>query len=481
MEALRIVAKKKQINNTSQALSESPADLADEYLKGRGYSTPDGLWLRRHRGHFLRYDGRIFRVLPDEELKADITQYFQDTSHRTRLKTTFVNEVVQQLISMGLIPGHIDLPARYLGGTWVSESGVIVLQNGMIDLANLKRGAALELVPHTPALVSRVCLPYEYDDGADCPKWQMFLEQILPDEGSRLLLQEIFGYCLTYDLSQQKFFMFEGLGGNGKGVVTNILTRVLGSENVSALSLHRFGAPHDLVVTLGKLVNITTELKATDKVAEHILKQFTGNDAITFNPKYKDPFSAKPTAKIILSTNERPQFTDRSDGVWRRLIIVPFTVTIPEVQRNVNLEEELADELSGILNWALQGAYSLYQAWRFHEPACSLEARTDFRKESNPAGLFLEEYCHADSHGQVSTSQLYRLYQEYCENNGYMPLNASNFKKEVVRTFKGVQEIRQRGSNGYCRCYSGISFSSSPLRAEGYRFEECERMAPVGA
>ncbi len=475
------MANKKQNSSTPNELAESPADLADEYLKSRGYIAADGLWLRRHQGHFLRYDGRIFRVMPDEELKADIMQYFRDTLHRKKLKTTFVNEVVQQLISMCLIPGHIELPARQREGIWASEPGVIVLQNGLIDLANLKGGSAIALLPHTPALVSRVCLPYAYDAGAECPQWQRFLEQILPDEGSRLLLQQIFGYCLTYDLSQQKFFMFEGSGGNGKGVVTNILTRVLGSENVSALSLHRFGAPHDLVVTLGKLANITTELKATDKVAEHILKQFTGNDAITFNPKYKDPFSAKPTAKIILSTNERPQFTDRSDGVWRRLIIVPFSVTIPEEQRNVNLEEELAEELPGILNWAIQGAYSLYQAGRFHEPACSLEARTDFRRESNPAGLFLEEHCYVDSHGQVGTSQLYRLYQEYCGENGYMPLNAGNFKKEVLRNFKGVQEIRQRGAGGYCRFYSGMSISPSPLEAEGYTIEEWERMAPVGA
>jgi len=160
---------------------------------------------------------------------------------------------------------------------------------------------------------------------------------------------------------------------------------------------------------------------------------------------------------------------------------VPFSVTIPDDKRNVHLEAELANELPGILNWAIQGAYILYEAGRFHEPACSLEARTDFRKESNPAGLFVEEHCRVDSHGQVSTSELYRLYQKYCGDNGYMALNASNFKKEVLRTFKGVQEIRQRRPDGYCRFYSGISLSTSTPEGEGYTMEEWERMAPVGA
>ena len=472
------MAHKTPTGNTADSWADSPADLADEYLKARGYLTADGLWLRRHQGQFLRYDGRIYRVLPDEELDADITQYFRGTAHRRRLKKTFVSEVVQQLISMCLIPGHIQLPARHREGIWVQEPGVIVLQNGMIDLANLKRGEAMTLLPHTPGLVSQVCLPYAYDDGAECPQWLRFLAQILPDEGSRLLLQEIFGYCLTYDLSQQKFFMFEGSGGNGKGVVTNILTRVLGSENVSALSLHRFGAAHDLVVTLGKLANITTELKASDKVAEHVLKQFTGNDAITFNPKYKPPFSAKPTAKIILSTNERPQFTDRSDGVWRRLIIVPFTVTIPDAQRNVNLETELAEELPGILKWAMQGAASLHQAGRFHEPACSVDARMDFRRESNPAGLFLEEHCQADPHGQVICRELYAEYKIFCADNGYLPLNETNFSKEVLRAFKHARKTRTHLPGGYRHIYTGIS---SHPEAEGETLSEWERMAPVGA
>jgi len=314
---------------------------------------------------------------------------------------------------------------------------------------------------------------------ADCPRWHQFLEEILPDPGSRLLLQQIFGYCLTFDMSQQKFFMFEGSGGNGKGIVTNMVTRVLGAENVSALSLHRFGSPHELVVTLGKLVNITTELKATDKVAEHILKQFTGSDAITFNPKYKEPFSAKPTAKIILVTNERPQFTDRSNGLWRRLIILPFPVTIPEDRRNVHLEDELAAELPGILNWAIAGAYSLYQAGRFQEPAESIEAREAFKKESNPTAVFLSEHCQADPKGKVSTTRLYQAYKEYCDDNGYRPLNEGNFSKEVLRVFTGATKTRVRLPDGRPSFYTGLSIS--PLQGAGPALPDSTWKAPQGA
>jgi putative DNA primase/helicase len=462
----------------SREWGESPVDLADDYLNGRGYMTPQGLWLRKHRGQWLRFDGVIFRPLTQEELEADINQYFRETRHRTKLKRSFVNEVVQQLTCVCLIPNRIELPARDQG-EWTTEAGIVVLENGVINLGSLKHGAAVELMPHSPALVSRVYVPYVYDPTADCPRWQRFLEDILPDPGMRLLLQQIFGYCLTFDVTQQKFFMFEGSGGNGKGVVTNVLTHLLGAENISALSLNRFGGPHELVVTLGKLVNITSELKASDKVAEHVLKQLTGGDAISFNPKYKEPFSAKPTAKIILVTNERPQFTDRSNGLWRRLIILPFPVTIPEDRRNVHVEDELTAELPGILNWAIAGAYSLYQAGRFLEPALSVEARESFKRESNPAAMFLSDHCAAQTDQQVSSRDLYGAYKEYCDHNGYKPLNEQNFSKEVLRVFPRVTKTRVRLPDGRRSFYTGLSIS--PLQGADPILPDQAWQAPQGA
>ena len=109
----------------------------------------------------------------------------------------------------------------------------------------------------------------------------------MPDPDCRLLLREIFGYCLTYDTSLQKFFLFEGVGANGKGVVLRILTILLGEANVSSLPLELFGASHGLESTLGKLANITSELGDMDRVAEGLLKQFTGEDSMYFNPKYR--------------------------------------------------------------------------------------------------------------------------------------------------------------------------------------------------
>jgi putative DNA primase/helicase len=286
-----------------------------------------------------------------------------------------------------------------------------------------------------------------------------FLEEVLPDAECRLLLKEIFGYCLTPDISQQKFFMFEGTGGNGKGVVTTTLTRLLGADNVSALPINRFNAPHELGLTLGKLVNITSEMKEKDSIAEDLVKQFVGGDLLSFNPKFRETFSAKPTAKLILSTNERPMFTDRSDGIWRRLIILPFPVTIPEAKRDVYLNEKLGMELPGILNWAIEGMGSLYQRKRFQEPAVSIAARKEFQGESNAARMFLEETCQANPKGEVNTLELYKRYEQYCLDNGTRAMRSTNFYKEVSRVFPSVTRHRPRAGPGRPYTFKGIVIS----------------------
>lgn len=452
------MAEKQQDPREGQSLV--PVDLADEYLKARGYMSPDGLGLRKHRGEWLRYDGRVFRPWSQEELEGDVILYLRKTSARAKSEM-YARKIILQLAATCLIPDSVDLPAKQDGDMWSTQPETAVLQNGVLNLTGLSPDREIVLLPHSPTLVSRILLPFDYDPSATCPRWGQFLEHVLPDPESRALLQEIFGYCLTPNISQQKFFMFEGTGGNGKGVVTNILTRLLGPENVSALPVNRLGAPHELDVTLGKLVNITSEMKEKDVPAEDLLKQFVAGDRLHFNPKYQKTFTAKPTAKLILSTNERPLFTDRSDGIWRRLLILPFPITVSEGQRDVHLEGKLAPELPGILNWAIAGARALFGRGAFKEPRVSIEARRTFQRESNTARMFLEETCRADRPGEVDRKMLYQDYGEYCEENGVRPMRSTNFYKEVSRVFPGMHDYRPHG-NGMSRprVFKGISIIS---------------------
>jgi putative DNA primase/helicase len=161
-----------------------------------------------------------------------------------------------------------------------------------------------------------------------------------------------------------------------------------------------------------------------------------------FNPKYKQPFSSKPTAKLIITTNVRPPFRDRSEGIWRRLILLPFPVIIPDTEQNKHLVEDLASELPGIFNWAVSGYKALLQRGHFVEPPVCLEAKREFRLECNPAQAFLKEYCFVDPSAHIDSGNLYETYALFCKEHGYMAQNDSKFGKEVHRSFPGV--IRKR-------------------------------------
>jgi putative DNA primase/helicase len=440
----------------------STADLADAFLVDHGWSTPDGLGLRFYRGEWLRFDGRIYAPLPDAELQSHLVTYLRTTPARQCTTLKLVKNILMHVQAVCVIPASTALPAIWTGTQWNPAPYCLVFTNGILDVAALLNASSNQvLTRHIPTFVSTARLSFDFDASARCPRWLRFLKQILPDAASRRLLKEIFGYCLTSDTSLQKFFLFEGIGANGKGVVMRIMTRLLGDANISNLPLEMFGAPHDLIVTLGKLVNLTSDMGDLDRVAEGMLKQFTGDDTMHFNPKYRQPFSAKPTAKLVIAANTRPPFRDRSEGVWRRLIILPFRTSILPEKQNPDLTDELTTELSGILNWAVAGGYDLRRRRRFLESAVGIEAKEEFRLESNPARRFLMEHCRAEVSGEELTTLLYQAYAGFCKEHGFKPLNETHFGRELHRVFPQVKKRRlgpqQDDSRPYI--YDGIKFA----------------------
>ena len=421
-----------------------PSSLAESFLQQNGLLSPEGLHLRSYREEWFRFDGKIFVPIRSYDLRADVVKYLRLTSAKEKATHTLVKNVVLHLEAMCNIPSSVTFPCRQSEDRWMSQLESVVLNNGIVDLRPvLQGGQGLSVQPHTPQFVSTVSLDFALDPYATCSRWLKFLEEVLPDPKCRQLLCEIFGYCLTYDTSLQKFFVFEGTGANGKGVVLRILTRLLGETNVSSLPLELFGASHGLETTLGKLVNITSELGDANRVAEGFLKQFTGEDQMQFNPKYRASFSAKPTAKLIIATNVRPPFRDRSEGLWRRLILLPFPISVPDEKRNPYLTNELIAELPGIFNWAIKGACDLRRRQRFEEPIVCVDARKEFRRETNPAQIFLEERCILDADHEETTLWVYSAFQEFCKQHGYHPIRESNFGKQMKVVCPRVKRVRR--------------------------------------
>ena len=278
-------------------------------------------------------------------------RYLRDVSKQSAM-TAFQSGVIANLHSICEIPNDIECPASLVRDKWKHCPDVLVFQNGVLTFeANGNR----RLTKHRHTLFSTILLPFKYDPQATCSRWESFITEVLPDSDCQRLIQEIFGYCLTYDLSQQKFVLFLGDGGNGKGVITRTLRTLLGEDNVSTVPLTHLGKRFYLVGTMGKLVNFCNEVDSSRDLDEAVIKQFTGEDPMQFEQKYQEVFSAMPTAKLIISGNAWLPFRDRSEGIWRRLVPLHFPVNIPEAKQNKNLTRDLLPELSGIFNWAVEG------------------------------------------------------------------------------------------------------------------------------
>jgi P4 family phage/plasmid primase-like protien len=334
---------------------------------------------------------------------------------------------------------------------------LLALANGLLDLD------ALELRPHTPDWFSLACLPYGYDPQAACPRWLSVLGENLEGDAERIgLLQEFFGYSLMNSTDAQRFLFLVGEGANGKSVVLAGMHAMLGQENVSTVPLEDFGRRFAMAQTLGKLANICPEVGELDRTAEGTLKAFTSGDRMTFEKKGKDAFTARPTARLVLSTNNVPRFSDRSDGVWRRLLLVPFTRQVPTGRRVAGLDKPEfwlgAGEAPGILNWSLEGMRRLKaNGLRFTEPAACRAALLEHRVDSDPCRAFLEEQYAADPEARpLRTCELYGNYKGWCEANGYRAVSANNFGRQVRRVF-GLEESRpHRFAEGVAKAWFGL-------------------------
>jgi P4 family phage/plasmid primase-like protien len=460
---------------------DDPHRLARLFIRER-HDHAQGLTLRNWCEQWFKWDGSVYRELPDVELRAELTAAVKTEMNQVnfvaqkkaaakrerppfvhKINTALITNVELALASLTILPGAVEPPAWWDGRTW-SRRKLVALSNGLLDLEELFADKTDILFPHTPCWFSPICLPYPFDPEADCARWLAFLERNLEADPKRIgLLQEWFGYCLTPDTSRQKFLILEGQGANGKSVICAALEAMLGNANCSHVPLELFGERFQLTPTLGKLANIASEVGELDKAAEGILKSFTSGDPMQFDRKYKSPIQVVPTTRFVLATNNRPRFSDRSGGLWRRIILMPFRVTIAEndPRRVFGMDDSAwwlaSGELPGILNWALIGLDRLRRQDRFTRSEICECALAEYRTESNPARMFLLETCHESLDRETACADLYRAYRDWCSDNGYLPLADRAFGKEVRRVFPKAErrDMQIGGSRGYF--YRGLA------------------------
>jgi P4 family phage/plasmid primase-like protien len=354
---------------------------------------------------------------------------------------------------------------------WLSDCGrsrnCQSFKNGILDFDRLLERGPEPFFEHTPEFFTTVLIPYNYEPEATCPNWFAFLQRNLEADPQRIaILQEFFGYALTPDTSFHAFLLMHGEGSNGKSVVCSVLRGMLGDDNVSTVPLEVFGERFQLNATLDKLANIAAEVGEIDKVAEGHIKSFVSGDPMTFERKFRDPIVASPTAKLVLACNTLPRIADRSEGIWRRMIVMPFNVVIrpQERVRGMDSVEWWANkgELPGVLNWAIEGLRRLRTQGRFTVSQMVEDAREEFRTEVNPVRQFLADNYREQAEIELSKASVYTAYKAWAESTGHRPLADGPFGKEVLRTFPNVKPERRRLGNGIrTQVYVGLGLGAT--------------------
>lgn len=330
-----------------------------------------------------------------------------------------------------------------------ANANILNLENGLLDINTF------ELKPHTPDYLSTVRVPVKWVPEARAPLWFGFINDITDgDVEQGKLLQQIMGYCLTDDVSFQKAFIFLGFqGGNGKGVFTKMLSKIVGRENTSNINLSTLTRQFGLSGLIGKRLNIIDEISG-NYFESDVVKRLISGQTMAAEVKYRpDPLEFTPIAKHIFTVNELPKINDTSQALYRRFIIVPFTRTF-QGKPDTRLEEKLTAELPGILNWAIEGLKSLRIMNHFNETDKNHEALRKFKAENSPIVEFLTEFYESVPPDQmrkylVRYTSLYKAYKEYCQENGYRSKALSNFSREIENlNYEGWKILKSRDRDG---------------------------------
>jgi len=316
---------------------------------------------------------------------------------------------------------------------------------------NLRNGrpdwATGELQPHTPAVFTTVQLPVEYGPEAPCPAFDQYLASTF-DPDVALLIEEILGWCLVPDRRFEQAIMLTGEGANGKSVFLDLVSYLLGEENVSNVALqdleeNRFRAAE----LYAKLANVFADLDARGLQTSSMFKTLTTGDPITAERKHAQPFRFRSYAKLLFSANKIPPSRDRTHAFYRRWTLIPFTRTFDGKDGNPipdkGLRDKLKQERAGIFNRALVGLKRLALNQAFTEPKSVLEAKQAYIRSNDNVRVFVEECVIPEADNPIVKKEFYQVYENWCDKYGARAISQKALKEALMQVIPKLDEWRE--------------------------------------
>lgn len=398
-----------------------PCELAAIICYDEPYSmddprVPNGKYLvTKDNQEIYRYNGSYYEPNGEQFIRARV----QDM-----IGLTCTPEIKNKVISCVKDDFHLWIDREQFN----NNTNVINLKNGVYNIETK------EFNEHNPSHFFTYEISVEYVPETDCQKIKALLSQILTPEDIPII-QELFGYCLYPRYDIHKAFMFIGDGANGKSTLLNLLTMFLSKTNISSVPLQDITKDRFASCDLhGKLANICADIPNTALNDTDNFKKLTGQDSIRGQQKFKKPFDFTNNAKLIFSANQIPATPiDQSDAFFRRWILINFPNRFigSNCDRNILKKITTPREMSGLLNWAVEGLQRLLEKGEFSMNLSIDDVREHWNKSSDMIAEFIQEHLEKDVTSTVTKEEVYNQYKQFAREKKYPTIASNVFSKKL--------------------------------------------------
>jgi putative DNA primase/helicase len=279
-------------------------------------------------------------------------------------------------------------------------------------------------------------LPFEYNQSAVSPTWDTFLKSVWPEDQQSIdTLQEMFGYILSGDTRQQKFFNIIGPRRSGKGTINKVLVALLGQHNTVAPELGELCDTFGLQPWLGKLLASFTDARAPERNRSAVVSQLlriVGGDTITVNRKNKEAWNGYLPTRLVIYSNELLQLTENSNALTGRMIVLKMTRSFFN-HEDTELSHKLEQELGGIFNWAMEGLKRrLSRGGHFVQPDSGKEYLDVMAELGNPIGTFVEDALIFDPKSHARKEDVFAAFKHWALKKSMAPGTEQAFKRRFL-------------------------------------------------
>lgn len=430
------------------------------------YTADERLVLRCHRGDWYSYDGAAWPEIDARAIRARLYDYLEHARYEKESKGLVteepwapnrrkVDDVLDALRAVTFLAAG-DPPMWTRNATRRPPAAeMVAMANGLLHVPTR------ELLAHTPNLFTHHALPFEYDPDAPAPgTWLTFLEQLWEDDPTSIdALQEVFGYIIAGDTRQQKIVMLVGPRRAGKGTIGRVLTGILGPHNVAAPTMASLGTNFGLQPLIGRPLALVSDARLSGRsdgnvVVERLLS-VSGEDSLTIDRKYRDPWTGRLPTRFVILTNELPKLSDSSGALASRFVV--FVLTRSFLGReDPLLTDKLLAEAPGILNWALDGFDRLAERGHFVTPASGRDAVQELEDLSSPVSAFVRDECEIGADCTVPVDRLWTAWKAWCERENRHPGTKAVLGRNLKATAPMVKKRRERDGDDRTHIYAGI-------------------------